>query len=58
MNREEFINELKKINIVLNEGQIKKLEIYKDFLIKYNDHTNLTRIINEEDNTNNNTANS
>ena len=49
MNREEFINELKKINIVLNEGQIKKLEIYKDFLIKYNDHTNLTRIINEED---------
>ena len=49
MNREEFINELKKINIVLNEGQIKKLEIYKDFLIKYNNHTNLTRIINEED---------
>ncbi len=49
MNREEFINELKKINIVLNEDQIKKLEIYKDFLIKYNNHTNLTRIINEED---------
>lgn len=49
MNKEEFITELKKINISLSEEQIAQLEIYKDFLIEYNKHTNLTAIKTPED---------
>lgn len=44
MNKEDFIRELKKVGIILTEEQLKKLEIYKDFLIEYNTHTNLTAI--------------
>ncbi len=47
MNKEEFIKELQKINISMNEEQLKKLEIYKDFLMEYNEHTNLTAIKDE-----------
>ena len=49
MNKEEFINEIKKLGINITEKQIKQLELYKEFLIKYNEHTNLTRIIEETD---------
>ena len=44
MNKEEFISELEKINITLTGEQLEKLEIYKDFLMEYNTHTNLTTI--------------
>ena len=49
MNQNDFINELKKINIELTEQQIKQLEDYKKFLKEYNEHTNLTRIIDDND---------
>ena len=48
MNKDEFINELKKINIELTNEQLNMLEIYKDYLLEYNKHTNLTAI--KEDN--------
>lgn len=44
MNKEEFIKEVKKLGIELTEEQIEKLNYYKDFLIEYNEHTNLTAI--------------
>lgn len=49
MNKEEFITELEKINITLSKEQIEQLEKYKDFLIEYNQHTNLTAIKTPED---------
>ncbi len=49
MNKEQFINELKKINIVLNNEQLNQIKIYKEFLKEYNKHTNLTRIVDDED---------
>lgn len=48
MNKEEFKEALKKLNIELTEEQNKNLEIYKDFLIDYNTHTNLTAIKEED----------
>ena len=44
MNKEEFILELKKINIELTSEQLEKLEKYKNLLLQYNKHTNLTAI--------------
>ena len=44
MNKEEFILELKKINIELSEDKLDKLDKYKDILLEYNKHTNLTAI--------------
>lgn len=44
MNKEELVEELKKIEIEINENQQKQLDVYADFLIKYNEHTNLTAI--------------
>ena len=49
MNKEEFIKEVKKLGITINEDNLNKLEIYKEFLKEYNSHTNLTAIKNEED---------
>lgn len=49
MNTSEFISEVKKLGINVTEDILKKLEIYKDFLIEYNTHTNLTAIKNELD---------
>ena len=49
MNKEEFIEEIKKLGISITDEQLNKIEIYIDFLIKYNEHTNLTRITNRED---------
>ena len=49
MTKEELYLELEKIGITLTDKQKEQLEIYKDFLIEYNKHTNLTRIIDEND---------
>jgi len=49
MNKEEFINELTKINVVLTEEQITKLEKYYQLLKSWNEKINLTRIILEHD---------
>ena len=49
MNKEEFIFYLKKIGINCTKMQLEKLEIYKEFLIEYNSHTNLTAIKEEKE---------
>ena len=49
MNKEEFVNELKKININLSNEQINMFEIYCNELIEYNKHTNLTAITDKKD---------
>ena len=49
MNVDEFKKEIEKLGIIYNEEMLEKLKIYKNFLIEYNTHTNLTRIVNEED---------
>ena len=49
MNIEEFISETKKLGIDITEEQLEKLEIYCNFLLEYNSHTNLTAIKNREE---------
>ena len=49
MNKEEFINECKKNNIIINDEIINKLDKYKNYLIEWNNKFNLTNIIKEED---------
>ena len=49
MNKEEFIKELKKLNLEVTEEKLKQLEIYKEFLLEYNSHTNLTAIKEEKE---------
>lgn len=49
MTKEEFINEIEKLNIKFNNNMLNKLEIYINFLIEYNEHTNLTAIKTEEE---------
>jgi len=49
MNKEEFVNELKRFNVVCNDDILSKLDIYYKFLNEYNKHTNITRIIEEQD---------
>lgn len=49
MTKEEFIKEVKKIGIELTDEQLNQFEIYANFLIEYNKHTNLTAITNMED---------
>ncbi len=50
MNKEEFKKALENnLHIFLTEEQLKELEIYKNFLIEYNAHTNLTAIKEEKD---------
>ena len=49
MNIEEFINETKKLGIEVTGEQLEKLEIYCNFLLEYNTHTNLTAIKNREE---------
>lgn len=44
MNLEEFIKEIKKLGIDINAEMLKKLDIYCNFLLEYNSHTNLTAI--------------
>ncbi len=49
MNKEEFIKSLEYLNINITEDELNKLVIYKDFLIEYNTHTNITAITKSED---------
>ena len=49
MNKEEFIKETKKLGINLTNPMLEKLEIYANFLLEYNEHTNLTAIKTKED---------
>ena len=44
MNKEVFVKELEKINIILTEKQLEQLEYYCDFLLEKNKETNLTAI--------------
>ena len=48
MTKEEFYKELEKNNIKLTDLQKKQFKIYCDFLLEYNQHTNLTAIRDEE----------
>lgn len=48
MNKEEFKKEIEKLGINYTEEQLKKLEIFANFLLEYNTHTNLTAIKTEE----------
>ncbi len=49
MNEQEFMSEVKKINLNLTNEILEKLRIYNDFLLEYNKHTNLTAIKTRED---------
>ena len=49
MNKEEFVSELKKINIYITEEQLNKLDEFYKLLIEWNEKINLTRIIEEKD---------
>ncbi len=44
MNKDIFIEELKKLNIDVKDEYLNKLDIYMNYLIEYNSHTNLTAI--------------
>lgn len=44
MNKEVFLEEVKKLGMELTEKQINDLEKYCDYLLEYNTHTNLTAI--------------
>lgn len=48
MNKEEFIIKLKELGIIPSDKQLKQLEIYCQFLLEYNTHTNLTAIKEED----------
>ena len=45
----EFIEEIKKLGVEINNDQLHQLEIYYNELVAYNSHTNLTSIIKKED---------
>ena len=47
MNKEQFINELKKININITDDTVKKLEEYYHILVEENKKYNLTAITEE-----------
>ncbi len=44
-----FLNLLKEINITPTDNQLNQLEIYANYLIEYNEHTNLTAITNKDE---------
>ena len=49
MNKQEFIEELKKLNIELTTEQLNQLDKFYNLLIFWNDKINLTTIIKKED---------
>ena len=49
MKIDNFIDELKKLNIVLNEIQLNQLEKYYELLVEYNKVMNLTGITEKEE---------
>lgn len=49
MNKEEFTKEVENLGIKVTKEMLDKLEIYVNFLLEYNMHTNLTAIKTKED---------
>lgn len=49
MTKDEFIIELNKLNININEEILNKLDSFYQLLIEWNDKINLTRIVSKED---------
>ena len=49
MDKEEFIKELEKINIMLSSTQLEQLDKYYHLLVEWNEKINLTRITEEKD---------
>ena len=49
MDKERFIEELKKIGINIKDDQLNKLETYYNELIEYNKNVNLTRIVDKDE---------
>ena len=49
MNKEEFINEVKKLGIEVTQDKLDKLEKYYELLIEWNEKINLTAITNKEE---------
>ena len=49
MKIDEFKTELEKLNISFDDNKLQKLEIYYNFLIEYNAHTNITRVVDKDD---------
>ena len=49
MNKEEFINEVKELDVPIDDKKIFLIDKYLKILVEYNKHTNLTAITNEED---------
>lgn len=49
MNQDEFLEELKKINLIPNDKQLNQLEKYYELLIEYNKVMNLTGITEKEE---------
>ena len=49
MTKEEFIKALEDLKIKYTSDMLEQLEIYKEYLKEYNTHTNLTRIIDDND---------
>jgi 16S rRNA (guanine527-N7)-methyltransferase len=49
MNKDEILEELKKINIELTKIQLEKLDKYYNLLLEWNSKINLTRIIEEKE---------
>lgn len=48
MNKDEFIKAVEDLGIILTDKQLENLEIYANYLIEYNEHTNLTAIKTKE----------
>lgn len=49
MNKEEFIESLKELNIEISQEQLEKLDYFYKLLIEWNNKINLTRIVEEEE---------
>ena len=49
MNKDIFIKKLKELGICINEEQLNMLDIYMNYLIEYNKHTNITAITDPKD---------
>lgn len=49
MTQNEFVEEVSKLGINITKDILEKLETYKNYLQEYNEHTNLTRIITDND---------
>ena len=49
MNKNEFINEVNKLGIIINEKQLNQLKKYYNLIIEWNNKINLTAITEEKD---------